>query len=58
MEEIITKVQALQTADDAALADIVTALQAIVPAAPAADPVVSITVTTQSGAVTEFVPKA
>jgi hypothetical protein len=56
MEEIIKQVQALQTADDAALVSIVAALQAIVPT-PAIDPIVTLTVTTQSGATQTFVPQ-
>ena len=48
MNEIITQVQALQTADDAALQAIVTALQAL-PASPVAPTLVSIVATFSDG---------
>ena len=50
MNDIITQVQALQTADDAALQAIVTALQAL-PASPVAPTLVSIVATFSDGSV-------
>lgn len=54
MNDIITKVQALQTADDAALQEIVAALQAL-PASPTAVTAVSVTITFSDGT-TQTVP--
>ena len=60
LAEIITELQAVEKTElDAVVAAINTAvadLQAFT--APTTDPVITITVTTQSGAVSEFVPKA
>jgi hypothetical protein len=63
LNDVLAEVQALATvAEDqfeADLATVVADLRALVAGSPApvADPVVSVAVTTQSGAVSEFVPK-
>lgn len=56
MNDIITKVQALQTADDAALLEIVTALQAL-PPTPVQAIAVSVTINFNDGS-TQTVPVA